>query len=162
MVTSPRIEPLTLIYKFNNALVARAVDGVSDAQLWERPTGGSPLGWILGHITNSRQQLLTLLGASWDSGLGPHFKRGAVLQDPSAYPARDAIEGAWKATHPKMRDAFAAVTDERLDAAPAGISITGTKTVADVAAFLALHESYHVGQMSLIRRALGLSGVADM
>ncbi len=156
-----RIDQVALIYKFNNALVSRVLAGLDEANAWQRPSGGNPIAWILGHVTHSRQQLLALLGAPWDSGLGKGFKRGAPLQDAPSYPGLDAIAAAWAATHHKMRDAFGAVTDERLLEPPTGVSIAGTKTVADVVSFLALHESYHVGQMGYVRRALGLPGVAD-
>jgi uncharacterized damage-inducible protein DinB len=33
------------------------------------------------------------------------------------------------------------------------------KTVADLATFLVAHESYHVGQLAYIRKALGLPGL---
>ncbi len=156
-----RIEQVALIYKFNNAFVSRALAGLDEANAWQRPAGGNPIAWLLGHVTHSRQQLLALLGAPWDSGLGAAFKRGAPLQGAPSYPSVSAIAAAWAATHHRMRDAFAAVTDERLLEPAAGVSIPGTKTVADVISFLALHESYHVGQMGYVRRALGLPGVAD-
>src|SRR5688572_3323391 len=102
------IEPVALIFKLNNGMVTRALDGLADAELWERPAGGNPIGWLLGHMTHSRSQLLSLIGNPWDAGLGPQFKRGSALADPAAYPARPQIEAAWKETHGRMRDAFAA------------------------------------------------------
>jgi len=35
------------------------------------------------------------------------------------------------------------------------VELPGSKTVADQIAFLALHHSYHVGQMCYIRKSLG-------
>ena len=33
--------------------------------------------------------------------------------------------------------------------------LSGAKTVADQLAFFALHDTYHVGQMAYVRKALG-------
>jgi hypothetical protein len=38
--------------------------------------------------------------------------------------------------------------------------IPGIKTLADELAFVALHDSYQVGQMAYIRKALGYPGLA--
>jgi uncharacterized damage-inducible protein DinB len=154
------IEPVALIFKLNNGMVTRALDGVSDAELWERPASGNPLGWLLGHITHTRGQLLNLLDAPWESGLGTHFKRGSALADAAAYPSRPIIETAWKETHGRMRDAFAALTEARLSAPAQGPQLPGAKTLSDQIGFLAFHEAYHVGQMSYVRRLLGHSAVA--
>jgi uncharacterized damage-inducible protein DinB len=161
MSTSPAaIAPVALIFKLNNGMVTRALEGLSDAETWQRPGTGNPIAWLLGHMTHSRGQLLNLLGAPWESDLGPQFKRGSALADASTYPSREQLEAAWKETHGRMRDAFAALTDARLASAAQGPQLPGAKTLSDQIAFLAFHESYHVGQMSYARRLLGRSAVA--
>ncbi len=58
-----------------------------------------------------------------------------------------------------MRAAFATLTAERL-AAPAPVSFAGAKTIADLLAFFAFHEAYHLGQVGFIRKQLGHSSLA--
>jgi hypothetical protein len=154
------IEPVSLIYKLNNGLITRSLDGLSDADIWRvTPGGGNPIGWLLGHLTESRVGLLMALAHPMETGWGKLFGRGSVLADPSAYPTRDAIEGVWRATHGRMRDAFAALTDERL-ASPSTIDVPGAKTLGDQIAFVAFHEAYHVGQIGYARKQLGRSTIA--
>lgn len=157
---SPAVAPVAQIFKINNNMVDRTLDGLSDQELWQRTTGGNPIAWILGHITETRGALLTQLGTPWKPGWEKQFARGSMLGEASAYPSPVAIADAWKETRKLMRDAFAGLTDEQLLQRPPGPTIAGAETVSDLITFLAFHESYHIGQMAYVRRALGHSGIA--
>jgi uncharacterized damage-inducible protein DinB len=113
---------------------------------------------MIGHITETRSQMLGLLGAPWDAGWGGKFKRGSELYDRFAYPTRGEIESRFTETHESMRTAFATLTADSL-AATAPVSFAGAKTVADLLAFFAFHEAYHLGQVGYIRRQLGHSSL---
>src|SRR5690349_4546799 len=142
------LEQVALIYKLNNGLVSRALDGLAEDEVWQSPPGGgNPLAWVLGHVTEYRYLLLGLMGHPLPLEWGERvFARGSARRERGAYPDRRAIEGCWKATHTAMRDAFASVTADQLSA-PARMELPGVKTIADQIAFGAFHESYHVGQM---------------
>ena len=162
-VTTPSvIDPIALIFKLNNGMVDRSLEGLTDDEFWRPATGGgNPIGWLLGHLAHTRAQILTNLGHPHDAGLGPLFVGGLVLRERSAYPGRAAIEAAWKETRGRMRDAFAALTPERLGGPPpAGRQLPGAENLAGYLAFLAFHESYHVGQMGFVRKRLGHPGIA--
>jgi hypothetical protein len=154
------LEPIALIYKLNNGVVSRTLDGLSDDEVWQSPPGGgNPIGWILGHVVGSRTLMLGLLGSPLPSPWEPRlFARGSLRADRGSYPTRQAIETTWQATHAAMRQAFAAVTPAQLSAA-ATTELPGVRTIADQLAFGAFHESYHVGQMGYVRRQLGHSAV---
>jgi hypothetical protein len=154
------LQQISLIYKLNNGVVARTLDGLSDDDVWRSPPGGgNPIGWILGHVAEYRTVLLGLLGCplqtEWPARL---FARGSVRGDRTTYPSRASIESTWNATHGAMRDAFSAITAEQL-AAPTKTELPGVGTLADQLAFGAFHESYHVGQMGYVRRQLGHTAV---
>jgi uncharacterized damage-inducible protein DinB len=154
------LEQLAFIFKINNGLVAKALEGLSDDEVWKTPTGGgNSIGWILGHITETRLGLLKAFDRPLEGGWGRRFSRGSKAEERSSYPSRDAIEARWKETRAAMRDAFAALTSEKL-AAPATVQLPGTTTVADQTAFVAFHESYHVGQIAFVRKQNGHSAIA--
>ena len=155
------LEPVALIFKLNNGLVKRSLDGLSDDEVWHRIGGsGNPIAWLLGHLTEARAALLRELAADFDPGWGGIFRRGSALADRSGYPPREAIERGWQATHALMRDAFASAKPEHL-AGPARRNVfPGVTTFADEIGGLAFHESYHVGQIGFIRKQLGHSAVA--
>lgn len=155
------IEPLALIFKLNNTLIARSLDGLSDEDVWRQPAGsGNPIGWLVGHLTETRGHLLAEIGERFDPGWGGLFPRGSARREPADYPPRAAIEAAWKATHEQMREAFAALAQERLVGPPSRHVFPGVKTLADEIAGFAFHESYHVGQIGYIRKQLGHSSIA--
>src|SRR5215216_6644712 len=111
--------PLALIFKLNNNLVARSLEGLSDQDVWRKLGGsGNPIAWLLGHLTETRASMLAEIGAPFHLGWSRTFQRGSAVQEATGYPTREAIEVAWKGTHAAMRDAFASVTAEQL-AAPA-------------------------------------------
>ena len=94
------LEPLALIFKLNNNLIARSLEGLSDEEAWAQPTGsGNPIAWLLGHLTEARAGMLTEMGMPFTYGWTRVFQRGSALQDRSGYPTRAAIETAWTATH---------------------------------------------------------------
>jgi uncharacterized damage-inducible protein DinB len=65
---------------------------------------------------------------------------------------------------PFAYQALSGLTDDELRRAPSDrnndMLWPGTKTVADELAFFAFHDSYHVGQLSYIRKSLGYPGLA--
>jgi len=156
----PAVAPVAQIFKINNNMVDRALAGLSDEELWRRPAGGNPIAWLLGHLTEIRATLLSQLGAPWEPSWPKQFSRGSMVGDSSAYPSPAAIAESWKETRKLMRDAFAGLTDEQLLRAPSGPTIAGAETLSDLITFLAFHESYHIGQMAYVRKAIGHSAIA--
>src|SRR4051812_14211642 len=127
----PGVAPVAQIFKINNNMVDRTLDGLSDQELWQRSAGGNPIAWILGHITETRGALLTQIGTPWKPEWEKQFSRGSMVGEPSAYPSPAAIVDAWKQTRKLMRDAFAGLTDAHLLQPPPGPTIAGAETVSD-------------------------------
>src|SRR5206468_7941459 len=137
-----------LIFKLNNGLIKRSLDGLSDDEVWRQLSdSANPIGWLLGHLTETRAGLLAELDVAFDPGWGAIFRRGSPLQDRAGYPSRETIQRAWQATHQLMRDAFATVTADKLAAPPTRHAFPGVATLVDEIAGFAFHESYHVGQI---------------
>ena len=157
----PSVAPLVFILNTNDALVARAFEGVAAADHWKQPTPQSnTMLWILGHMVTARSGLLRLLGDPIDTGLGEAFGRGAERQDASAYPAADVIFAASAAVNVRLYASLNAVTEEAL-ARPATRAFTpAVQTLRDQIAFLVMHDTYHVGQLGYARKALGYSNIA--
>ena len=156
----PSIKPLAFILATNDNLAERSFQGVADGELWKRPTPQSnPMLWIFGHMVNTRAQLLKTLGGEADLGWGDVFSRGAELEDAAGYPARERILEVSRDVNARLYAALGALTDADL-AKPATRAFTpAVHTVADQIAFLTMHDTYHVGQLAYVRKALGLPGV---
>lgn len=155
------LTPVSLIFKLNTGMLRTALDGIAVDELWQRPTPqSSPMLWIAGHIVQTRALVLALLGDQFDTGWGDLFARGAAIRDRSEYPSRADIEAVHRQVIDRLRTKFAALTEADLSAPARGRQLPGAKTLGDQLAFLAFHESYHIGQLAYVRKALGHSAIA--
>jgi DinB superfamily len=151
--------PLAMMFKINEALISRALDGVDDAQLWARPSQhNNPILWLVGHLVRTRARLLSAIGEPFDTGWGDAFARGSTVEDWKRYPSRDEITRMMLSLSPRLYSRLESLTEAEL-AQPATGPVPAIKTLADLATFLTMHESYHVGQLSYIRKGLGLPGL---
>jgi uncharacterized protein YndB with AHSA1/START domain len=158
---SPVVAPLAAIFRTDDWLITRALDGLDEAELWNRPTDRTnPLLWIVGHVVQTRAHALGLVGRAFDTGWGPLFDRGAALQALSAYPALPAVNEMRTKVTAAWLDALASLSDERLASPAVGPPLPNSKTIADQIGFFAMHDAYHAGQMGYIRKALGKAGLA--
>jgi uncharacterized damage-inducible protein DinB len=152
--------PIATIFAANDNLALQAMDGLTPQQLWQAPTDrNNAMLWLAGHLVQTRTQLLGLLGEAFDTGWGDRFNRGASVGDPDGYPVREEIERVMRRVSERLHARLATLSDAQL-AQPPAAPIPGAKTIADQVALFAFHDSYHVGQMAFIRKALGYPPLA--
>jgi uncharacterized damage-inducible protein DinB len=116
--------------------------------------------WIYAHIVQTRATMLGLLDDPFDSGWGSLFTRGEALHEASRYPSRDDIDAQHRQIIDRLKARFDTITDADLATPARSNKVPGAKTVGDQLAFLAFHESYHIGQLAYVRKALGYSAIA--
>jgi hypothetical protein len=161
------MEAIKVILKqgaMQTSMFNKALDGVSDEQGLVRLNGdGNHLRWIAGHLTVIRYRLARRYGAQIEDY--PHLDK-YVLKDvpvpPNAraldtnieYPTVKQIHDQWNYVSPLLWDAVAKLTPEELNTELKFKSPLGN-AVIDSIAFTVMHEAYHVGQMSIIRKAIG-------
>lgn len=159
--TVPPAAPLALIFAANAALLNKAFDGVGDDQLWHRPSSeNNPILWIAGHMVGTRALIMQILGDPVDTGWGSLFGRGAVIGEEATYPSKDDVLRQHSAIGDRLQAKLRSLTTDQLNAvATVGPKPAGVTTVGEQLGFFALHDSYHLGQLGYIRKALGLSGL---
>lgn len=133
------------------------VEGITHEESCAAPAGGvNSLNWVLGHIMMERDVILRLLGGTplWSEAEAAPYLRGTNGR-PDASSARPLSEimDALDRSHTAIQ--------ERLNAMrPAGFEeATAKGTIGTDLAFLQFHESYHAGQVGLLRRLLGKEGI---
>ena len=144
-----------------NASLLEKNFGELDRQEWlRRPAEKSnPMLWIVGHVIWGRSRVLALLGEEWTRPWLPLFARGATLASDAQYPAPDEVMAGWRDVTACLTTVLDAAPKETL-AAPVGEkSPSYDGTVAGMIAFLAFHETYHVGQVAYLRCWLGRDGI---
>jgi uncharacterized damage-inducible protein DinB len=161
MPIAPEFVTTAHIYKRNEALLAKAIDGLTADQWTARPRESSNSAlWIVGHIVWARSRALKLLGVSWDKPWFNLFERGSKPADASQYPSSQEVLAAWKELSATLPPALEAAPTAAMAAPAPQPSPSFDGTIGGMVSFLAMHETYHVGQVVYLRRLLGHDGVA--
>ena len=144
------------MFKFNTDIVNKAITDVSPEHWFRKPGDDSNhLMFVLGHLVVHRARTLKTIGGDWDSPWGSLFARGAVRVDDAKYPSVDEMRAAW---HEVSDELVARLTQPNVevltqDAPKSPPSFDGK--ISGTVAFYAFHDTYHVGQVSYIRKWLG-------
>jgi DinB superfamily len=144
------------MFKTNTDIVKKAIAEVPAERWFLRPGDNSNhLMWVAGHLVWSRGLVLRWLGVEWMSPRQSLFERGAKLTTPDRYPAVEEILAAWDDVSVKLLASLRAAGGDFLGRpAPKGPPSLDGK-ISGLVAFLAFHETYHVGQLSYLRKWLG-------
>lgn len=147
------------IFKTNTGLFKKAIEGVPTEKLLARPGDDSNhMLWIAAHVVVHRAKVLRLLGQEWSAPWEGLFARGAKLADAEKYPGMEEIVQAWDEVSGRLAPSLAGAPSEALaEQVTKGITLDGK--ISGQIAFLALHETYHVGQMAYLRKWLGCGQV---
>jgi len=147
-------------YRFNSDFLAKLLADVSPEEWLRRPNEKTNhIAWIVGHMIWTRKALLGILGTEWSRPWLDLFARGAKCDDGAAYPSPDALKDAWREVSGILAGALESASEGSLaQPAPQGPPSPDGK-ISGVVNFLAIHESYHGGQISYLRGLLGHKGL---
>ncbi len=123
----------------------------------QRPAEGvSSAAWLLGHVVAARRSVVKLLGGSppEDPAWAEHYSRGG--SGATAHLAWPELVLALQAVDQQLKEAFMSETDWDRPARNPGLGIE--QPLEQVVAFMFMHECYHMGQIGIIRKLLGLPG----
>ncbi len=153
----PILQPSAETCRLNHRLLLACIDGMDDdtAQRVLVPNTNHAAFLVL-HLVDARCFLLKMLGEENEHPFGDAYKDAKSIDDIERFPTLDELRAAWKQTGRWMKNAFETVTEEQLAAEPPFAMPVADTTCAGAVTFLAQHESYHVGQLALLRKGLGL------
>jgi len=152
-----RIAPLAEILRLNTVLFRNCVDGLSDEQAARRPTNTTnSAAFIAAHLASSRFFLLKALGVEHPDPLGAYLDGRKGIDEIAQLPPLREIEAAWSKGAHLLRDRLEALTAADMDAPSSFRFPLANGTLLGTLTFLVQHDSYHVGQLSLLRKYCGL------
>lgn len=133
--------PIEATFALNSALFAHALEGIDDDRA-RQAVGSSAhrIDHVVAHLLDARAFLARTLG------LRPEFP---VLDILAA--AASVAELGDRVPLSRLRETWEAVSSELAGA----VARVGPEKT-EIAAFLLQHEAYHLGQIGLLRRELGL------
>jgi DinB superfamily len=144
------------MFKTNTDIVNKAIADVDPEHWFKNPGDDSNhLMWIMGHLVVHRGHTLKMLGVDWDNQWASLFARGAERLEDTEYPSAEEMRSAWQEVSTHLANALQQPSAEVLakDAPKGPPSFDGK--LGGTVAFFAFHDTYHVGQISFLRKWLG-------
>lgn len=154
---SPPAAPLGALLRLNTRLLLNCFDEVTNEQAVQRvvPQVNS-MAFVAAHLIDTRHELLALLGGSAHNPVRPHLANARGIDDVVDLPPLDQLLDAWREVGMAIDNRLTAVDDAALDA-PSGRRFPGgDPSTLGALAFLVQHDSYHIGQLAMLRRVHGL------
>lgn len=146
---------LTDAFGRNAGLIHRHVDDLTHAEsLVQPPYGHNCLNWVLGHIVQSRDQVLGLFRAPafLSEAECNRYKRGSepVTQDDASVIRLERLRELLDQQQARLAEVIAQAPENYLQH-----PIDAEQTLGDVLFVLYFHETYHVGQVDPLRQLAG-------
>ena len=156
----PSVTPLAAILRLNTELLLNCLDDLNDEAVGARPIARTnSIAFLVAHVINSRHFLAALLGSPLSDPVARILDGARSIDDVVALPSVADLRGYWEAV-----SAHLAALTERLDTpqlAAAAQRFPGSDgTVLGALAFLVQHDTYHLGQIALLRRQGGFAAMS--
>lgn len=151
------LEYLANLFRFDDSYLDMLVGEFTPEDWLDRLGGANPPLWIVAHVAGSRRQLRRWLGEKLPAQEWEPLVRIGSSPDGLADAGRApemvaAFKEAGAGLAARLEGMSRADADAPFDAVKFP---SGAKTLGEAAHFLYFHESGHLGQLSLIRRARG-------
>ncbi len=163
--SASRAKPAAVAHlAWTHAMFEKVLDGFPEDKAAFQPSPtDNHLAWTLGHMATAYAWFATLLGAKmmplpeiYTALFGPGAK---PTPDPAAYPPLAELRANFKSAFARFTEAVKKQSPADLNKPPAAESHGFGKTRQEVILLTAWHDGWHAGQVSSLRRALGLPTV---
>jgi hypothetical protein len=142
-------------------ITLKMVDDIPKGKLCYQVTPGcNPATWLLGHRAYADSAFPAMLGdrpplvdEKWKS----LFADGSTpVDDPSVYPPFEEVKATAEKTRAALLEWFESMDEAQLQSPLPDELLPFAPTFGELMRSLAYHEGFHAGQLSCVRRALGL------
>lgn len=154
-----RLEPLAGIFRLNTDLVLNCIEDMSEDIASRRADGSAnSAAFLVAHLTDTRHFLAAWLGNPLENPLAVELRDARGIDDVQQLPSLDVLRAHWLEVSDHLAAVMDTVPPELLnESSPQRFPIGSSRL--DALAFLAQHESYHVGQLGWIRRRSGMDAM---
>ncbi|MDH3746206.1 MAG: DinB family protein [Acidobacteriota bacterium] len=154
---SDLILPAVTLFRFNSEMLSVGLADLDhkDAVHRLKKGDGSSIAYLVGHIASSRYGLLKTLGGAKENPYGELFGAGVGSKDGSEYPPIEVLRAGWDTAAEELHRALDLLTDEDALRDDEGGFPIPDQTLRGRLTFIAWHESYHIGQIGILRTELG-------
>lgn len=157
------LQALNQNFSINYKLVLDTFDNLSDNTALRKMSDNTNCShWLLGHLVTGRQVIAGLAGVVMETerwhGL---YGRRSKFSPETEYPRLAEIRSEWIKVSDLLTKALNKLDYKDLSVECPFFFPLEDKTVLGGISFLALHEGYHVGQLGMLRKKLGLPRFFD-
>ena len=157
----PRATPLHAILRLNSRLLLNCFEGMDETTARQRPNARTNSAAFLAcHLIDSRHYLLSLLGRLGENPVARFVGSARSIDDVGALPPLADVRAAWRSVSTTLEACLAELSDAELTAPSPQRFPVEDRSLLGAVAFLLQHESYHVGQLALIRKYFGLPAMS--
>jgi hypothetical protein len=162
------IEHLIKQYQITTDWFLSVLEGIDDKDgVKALNENTNSLEWLAGHLITGRYRNIIRLGVQIEPYQHLDKFVNQTIPPPNAiafsksivYPALPDSKNQWIEYSKTLLERLKCIDDNVLKTAIPFNLPTGGNTVEDALIFMVLHETYHIGQMSIIRKAVGYPGM---
>lgn len=151
------IEVHTKTLLLNTRLLANCLDGVDDDTACRRLNADTNhIAFLVCHLVDARYHLARVLGSDEECPFNEQLDSVRSVDEMREVPALADLRAAWATATAILSERFEEISDVELLEASGQKFPNEDRTRLGAVAFLLQHEAYHIGQVALLRKALGL------
>ncbi len=149
-------DPIVALLRLNSRLFLNCLDGVTDEEAAQRPDANTnSLGFIACHVLDARHFLAASIGLTETNAFAELLGGVRSIDELASLPPLREIRREWTRLAPTLEACVADLRAEDLNAPSPQRFPIDQPTMLGMIAFLVQHESYHIGQMALLRKFVG-------
>lgn len=151
-----QLAPLHEILRLNTRLLRNTLAGVDDASAQRRPgAGANNMAFIAVHLLDARAWMARYLGLEYRHPFEEALASVTSIDEVEEFPALEATLAAWDEVSELLDRRLPSLSDAEVAQRSSQEFPVGDPTVVGGITFLLQHESFHIGQLALLRRILG-------
>jgi len=142
-------------------VTAANLAGITHEESVTAPPCGNSANWVLGHLVCIYNKFLPLLGQQpvLEEERIARYDRGSAPVTPAEARPLAELRAAWDEAAERVDAGLAALDPDAIDR-PAPFSPSGNpnETIGSLISTVMFHQTYHAGQLGLLRRLAGKDG----
>jgi uncharacterized damage-inducible protein DinB len=156
-MTHETTKPYLALAKLNGRLYLNCLDGVDDETGRRRPgEGANSMSFIAYHVLDARAWLAGYLGREFTYPHQEALKGVTSIDDLESVPPLADARAAWIEVSKLLEERFAELSEAELTEKSSQQFPVEDETVLGGIAFILMHESFHIGQLAILRKQFGL------
>ncbi len=159
MSANPSVLPIITQFELQTRLFNNCLEGFNKEYNKQPNATTNHAAWLAGHIIFARTNIANLLGMNIPNPYDELYANFKPIESGAKYPDVPNVTKNWNELSGKFMAKLNTLTEDDLKReSPLKLPVNDG-TMRGTLAFFAHHESYHIGQLGLVRRYHGYDGM---